>query len=196
MKSSEIANLVNKESSGKNVASNLLRDISDQRIPESLDQLEFQILELKKRIQENIWLLGQRLDFIKEKELYKDNFNTFEDYINSLDIGRSTVYNSIKIFKSYDYVQTSGHDQQKLILLAQKIKEKEERIKYLDIIKSENWSYRKIRDYFSESKPVKTYYKRNGFTFKLNLSEEDYKNKISEFTNELENLLKKYKIIE
>ncbi len=178
--------------------------ISEGNVPENKNELENEILSLKQNINQNGWLIGQRLSKINELKLFKPDYQTFYEYCQEkLEIVKQTAYNMIYIYKEFsmEQVKTFGS---KLYLL-QRIKSSDERQKILSWMESTEPSYRAVEEQISRhiidnksdsssddngsnNLPITKGRKKITIEYSKLIQPE----KQDEFYNKLENLVKEY----
>ena len=120
---------------------------SDNLNESSIQQLDKEIKNLKTKIQQNVWLIGQRLSTINNNKLYKDlNYETFTEYLkNELLFSERTAFKYISIFKAFKLEKIKDVDSEKLYLLTQ-IKDENRRMTLLEITVKEKLSYRVLKE--------------------------------------------------
>jgi len=76
---------------------------------EKIETITREIIELKRNLGQNTWMLGNRLNEVKENKLYLEKYGMFEEYLDkAVDISRSSAYSFMKIANEFD-VQALGH---------------------------------------------------------------------------------------
>ena len=69
----------------------------------NLNQRTIRVLELKRNIGSNLWLLGTELLQIKESKIYLEKYGMFEEYLEKeVDLARATAYKYMQIAKEFD----------------------------------------------------------------------------------------------
>ncbi|MBQ3922406.1 MAG: hypothetical protein II707_03845, partial [Spirochaetales bacterium] len=86
----------------------LCSDITSQRIPESLDEIEQEIDRLKLRWSEVTYLIGQRLKYIADNRLYEQKgYRDFKTYVTlAIKMSENNAYYYISVFEYFTEEQT------------------------------------------------------------------------------------------
>ncbi len=86
----------------------LCSDITSQRIPESLDEIEQEIDRLKLRWSEVTYLIGQRLKYIADNRLYEQKgYHDFKTYVTlAIKMSENNAYYYISVFEYFTEEQT------------------------------------------------------------------------------------------
>ena len=68
-----------------------------------LEQVTREIRELKRNLGQNLWMLGNRLNLVKEEKLFLTKYGMFEEYLEKeVDLDRSTAYRYMQIARDFD----------------------------------------------------------------------------------------------
>jgi len=185
-------------------------NITDESIPEDISENTKQIIVLKKNLQRNIWLIGQRLNYILTNKLYINIINekglskytNFEEYVNyELDFQARTAFNYIEIFKKFQLQPVAVIEYSKLLVISKinSDEEKENLIKktieeklskrQLEIIVKEYNSLKKVN---SKRKVNSKIIKENDKEYRISKLMLSQIGKLDEFNKELKALLEKY----
>ncbi len=171
-KEEEIAKLKKEMLQNKNLS--ITPVVSNENIPDKLDALEKEIDYLKVEMQRSIWLIGQRLHKIREKELYKPKAKDFKEYCEKrFEFNRTSAYNFIYIFENYSHVHACEHGTK--LRLLQPVKEEEKRKEILNWMDKEKPSFRQVEAKIKEIVPTEKK-KSKSFEFQFDLFE-DFENK-------------------
>lgn len=117
---------------------------------EKIDKITTEILELKRNLGQNAWMLGNRLLEIKESQIYLEKYGMFEEYLEkAIDISRESAYRFMRIAKEFDVSLVTHWGVKKCDLLLSL--EKPERKEVLKIHKPTD-SYQEIKQTTNEIK--------------------------------------------
>jgi hypothetical protein len=121
---------------------------SESHIGKALSDVTEELQQLNLRTAQNIWLIGQRLDYINKKKLYvTEGYRSFESYYQSvLGYSKQTVYSWIKISQHYPIEDVGNFqiDPTKLIE-ALSIKDSRVRRAYLYRIQNQDITVRELK---------------------------------------------------
>ncbi len=133
-----------------------------ENIPETVEEIEKQILKLTGNSYEIFWLIGNRLieihkKVINDKDSNNDDTINFQDYIEKkFTFSRRSAYNFMFLAEYFNRVQSIAHGSK--LLLLQSL-DKENREKYLEWMDKENPSRNeiaeKIKEEFKKNKTTK-----------------------------------------
>lgn len=104
----------------------LCDDITRDNIPQNLSEIEIQIDRLKQRWSEFTYLIGQRLQFIRDNKLYRQNsYPDFKSYVTiALKMSENNAYYYIAIYEYFTEEQTrkAGSKLKLIIPILNKVK--------------------------------------------------------------------------
>lgn len=144
--SAQLTEELNKEISVlKSELGNKTNDLNQYKtIPNSLDEIENQIIKLKGKMWEFSWLIGKRLIVIREKYLKDLGYLNISDYASEkYDFSHGTTMNIIFVAGTFTQSQTFDYGS-KLYLLRPLDETKKQ--KYLEWMKSQNPTANEIRN--------------------------------------------------
>src|SRR5271169_1935080 len=79
-------------------------------IPESLAEIETQIITLKDKMWEVAWYLGKRFIVIRDKFLKELGYSNIADYaLDKFSLGKDTTYRFISITEKFDKIAVLRH---------------------------------------------------------------------------------------
>ncbi len=82
---------------------------------DELDAITREIKQLKRAIVENFYELGKRYARVRDRELFKPRYDTFEDYLETeLSDSRETAYKFIRIAESFTKTFALAHGSERV----------------------------------------------------------------------------------
>lgn len=118
-----------------------------------LNEEVIEITKLKENIAKNAWELGKKLKEIKESKLYLAECPYFDEFCEkTLNLGKSSVYNFIRLFETYEVQALGKWGSAKLILLLSVEEKTREKIIKSYEGKEESLSFRDVEEIVKDSR--------------------------------------------
>lgn len=125
--------------------SNVGLNINNLAVPNELSDIEDEIIELKKRTEINLWLIGQRLKFIRDNNLFREKgFKAFHVYCTeNLHFSPRWAYKLIWVHQNIDFEKYTSQPSKYQYL--EPVKEKSELLKLIDYIDKYRPSVKEVK---------------------------------------------------
>lgn len=102
--------------------------MGDTKQPDTIAGKKFdlcvhEIKELKRNLGQNVWMLGRRLQEVKESGLFYEKYGTFEEFLErEVDIAHSTAYVYMQLAREFsmDLMEKWGINKCRLIVMMDK----------------------------------------------------------------------------